>query len=237
MKTIRTIIVTMLIANMLALIGLGVWLKQSGRLNRERVDRVRAVFTKTIEQEEAEKAQATAKAEEQAKAQAAAIKLASAPLTAAEQISKQNDQEEAKLQSALRREREIEDLRSSLLRQKQALDDREKQLIAERASFEAEKKRYAEIEGAQQFKAALTTLEGQKPKDAKSVLRSMLDGQQVEQVVAYLSRMDEGKRTKIIAEFVKDEPTTAADLLERLRTRGSGLAGSAPGAGAGGERR
>jgi hypothetical protein len=32
--------------------------------------------------------------------------------------------------------------------------------------------------------------------------------------------MDESKRSKVIAEFVKDDPVVAADLLERLRTRG-----------------
>ena len=52
------------------------------------------------------------------------------------------------------------------------------------------------------------------------MLKSMLESRQAEQVIAYLTKMDETKRSKIIAEFVKDEPAVAADLLERMRTRG-----------------
>jgi hypothetical protein len=40
------------------------------------------------------------------------------------------------------------------------------------------------------------------------------------QTVAYLDALDERLRNKIMAEFVKDDPTLAAVLLERLRTHG-----------------
>lgn len=40
------------------------------------------------------------------------------------------------------------------------------------------------------------------------------------QVIAYLDALDERIRNKIMAEFVKDDPTLAAVLLERLRTHG-----------------
>jgi hypothetical protein len=40
------------------------------------------------------------------------------------------------------------------------------------------------------------------------------------QVVAYLDAMEERVRNRIIAEFVKDDPALAAELLERLRTHG-----------------
>jgi hypothetical protein len=77
-----------------------------------------------------------------------------------------------------------------------------------------------ETDGNKQFLVALATLEGQKPKDAKQVLKALLDVRETDQVVAYLAKMEEGKRSKVIAEFVKDSPAMAADLLERLRTRG-----------------
>lgn len=40
------------------------------------------------------------------------------------------------------------------------------------------------------------------------------------QVVAYLNAMEERVRNRIIAEFVKEDPALAAELLERLRTHG-----------------
>ena len=47
----------------------------------------------------------------------------------------------------------------------------------------------------------------------------------------FSARMDEGKRSKVMAEFAKESPTVAAGLLERLRTRGVAMspdAGSEP---------
>ena len=71
-----------------------------------------------------------------------------------------------------------------------------------------------------QFKKALSTLEGLKPDKAKLALQQLLDKKEVDQVVSYLNAMQERNRTRIIDEFIKSDPGTATDLLERLRTRG-----------------
>jgi hypothetical protein len=44
--------------------------------------------------------------------------------------------------------------------------------------------------------------------------------QALELVVAYLNAMQDRTRSKVIGEFLKDDPTLASDLLERLRQRG-----------------
>lgn len=47
-----------------------------------------------------------------------------------------------------------------------------------------------------------------------------VDPEGLELVVGYLNAMDERARAKIVAQFVQEDPGLAAELLERLRTRG-----------------
>lgn len=220
MKTIWTILATIAVANVLAFGGLLVWLQSTDRLSRERVRLVRETFAQTVTAEQQAMA-AKKSADETAKSEAAAAeKLAQPPKTAAETIAEHQRDDEQKLQAIQRKQQELENLRSSLMTQLGKLEDREKQLAADREAFNQERKRIAETEGAQQFKEALATLEGQKAKDAKEMLKAMIDAKQGEQAVSYLAKMDESKRAKVMAEFAKQDAALAADLLERLRTRG-----------------
>ena len=220
MKTIWNILAVMAIVNVLAMAGVMVWLKTSDRLSRDRVLAVKERFIKTVAQEDAEKAAAQTDAKAKEVEQAQAAKMAEPPITAAEKIADQQFKDDQRLQVLLRQQQEIDNLRTGLMLQIAKLEEREKKLDSDRKAFAAERKKIAETEGDKQFQVALATLEGQKAKDAKQVLRAMLDQKQSDQVVAYLAKMDEGKRTKVLAEFVKDDATLAAELLERLRTRG-----------------
>ena len=115
------------------------------------------------------------------------------------------------------------DLQLSLKRERELLDRDVSAFEAEKADFEDWRERLLEIEGADQFKKTLTTYEGMKAKDAKASLQALLDLGDRDQVVTYLSSMDERKRTKIMTEFNKDDPGVAAGLLEALRMRGTEL--------------
>ncbi len=234
MKRLWMIVSTLCIANVLAIGGLVGWLQMSGRLNRARLDSVRAMLSTTFEQEQQARAESEAAAAAEKQRAADEARMAAPPESAALRIENQLLEAEKQLQLVLRQKQELASLREGLFRQLDDIDRREKQLASQRAAFEAERRRIIETEGTQQFKIALSALESQKPKDARMVLKALLDARQVEQVVAYLSRMDETKRSKILAEFVKEDATVAADLLERLRTRGltppsaSSLPGSTP---------
>lgn len=221
MKTLWTIIALVAVINILAIAGLLGWLKATNRLNQDRVTLVRQTFAKTISAEMQEKAAQAAAAEDQKKKDAEAERMARPPETAADKIEKQRLDEEQRLQLIQRKQQELESLRSSLMTELAKLDAREKKLADDKAAFAAERAKIAETEGAKQFKDALLTLEGQKPKDAKQVLKAMIDGKQKDQAVSYLAKMEDGKRSKVMAEFVKDDAALAADLLERLRTRGT----------------
>ena len=220
MKSLWSIIAVMALINVLAIGTLLGWLHSSGRLSRERFQAVKSVFTTTVADEQQQKAADAAAADQAAKDAAAQAKLALPPKTASDQIADQQFRDEQREQLIQRQRQELESLRSALLVQVARLQERENKLAAERAAFAEERRKIAETDGTRQFKEALATLEGQKPRDAKVVLDALLQTRQVDQVVAYLARMEEGKRTKVIAEFVKDDPSVAADLLERLRTRG-----------------
>jgi flagellar motility protein MotE (MotC chaperone) len=226
MKSLWLIVSTLAIANLLAIGGLVLWLRSSERLNMDRMRQIREVLAPTLsEQAQANVAAETAKQEE-TKRQEAEVKAALPPVPAADRLNDQREETERQMQVTLRQQQELASLRSALMNQLRSLEEREKKLSDERAAFEGERARIAEIEGTRQFKTALATLEAQKPRDAASVLRTMLASKQTDQVVAYLARMDDRRRGSILTEFGKTDPGVAADLLERIRTRG--LTPSAP---------
>jgi hypothetical protein len=220
MRTIWNILAVMAIVNLLALAGGVAWLKATDRLSRDRIVQMQERFVKTVAQEQSDKEAAAEEAKRKEADQAKAKKLAEPPTTAAEKIAEQQLKDDQRLQVLLRQQQELDNLRISLMANLARVEDREKKLAAEKLAFAAERKRIADTDGDKQFLVALNTLEGQKPKDAKQVLQALLDQKQTTQVVSYLARMEEGKRAKVIAEFVKGTPSVAADLLERLRTRG-----------------
>ena len=114
-------------------------------------------------------------------------------------------------------------MRRTLEKERDDLDEDIEEFIAERDSFNAMRKRIADIEGDEQFQKALTLYQSLQPKDAANTLKELYERGDIEQVVAYLNAMESRKASKIVAQF---EPPVAADLLERLRTRG--LVAAAP---------
>lgn len=220
MKTIWRILSVLAIANVVAMAGLLAWLGTSDRLNRERVRQVREVFRQTTAAERQRAAEAKSAAEADGKTKAEEARMAVPPESAAAKIRKQEEADQVHLQRVLKREQEQRELRESLDRDRSKLDDERRAIAAERKLFEDYRKRLADTEGSEQFKKALDTLQGQKAKDAKEVLQAMIRDNKIEQVVSYLSAMEDRVRSRVIAEFVKEDRTVAADLLERLRTRG-----------------
>lgn len=220
MKALWTIISMLALANFLALIGFIGWLQATGRMNADRVQSVRALFSPTIAEEEAMKAEA-AKAASEAAAEAARIRKMSIPPAPAEDlIREQQDQAEVRLQSKQRLDSELKALQQFLVRESERLQEWEQELRQQQAAWEAERKKIRETDGSDQFKKAMATLAGVKPKEAQSILAELLAQNKHDEVVSYIDAMDERARSKVLAEFNKVDPRVAADLLERLRTRG-----------------
>lgn len=219
MKTVWTILATIAIANLLALLGFVGWLAASDRLNRDRLQKIRAVLAPTLASEATAAKAAEDEAQSQAKTAAEAKRFEGTPESAAENIERTRAEEDHQLQTSVRLRREIDDLRRQVLADRVKVDEDRQTLAAEREAFNKDRTESTKLAASEQFKQALATLESQKPKDAQQVLKKMIDGQSIKQAVEYLAAMQERTRTKVMAEFIKGDPALAATLLERLRDR------------------
>jgi hypothetical protein len=220
MKFLWNALAVVAVAHLLALGAFAGWLTFSGRLDSQRLHEVRALFSKTTAQLKAEAEIAAAKAAQDAKEAEVRAKIGTAPVAASEALDLKlqlSEIDRARLE-AMRREVAI--LRDTLKRERDALDADRVSLNKDRADFEQARLAVAKTEGNTQFKKALATYEALKPDQAKLALRQLIDAKQTDQAVAYLNAMQERARTRIVDEFLKDDPKVASDLLERLRTRG-----------------
>lgn len=220
MKSLWTMLSVLAVANLLALGGFVGWLKATDRLSAERLTAVRGLFVETVAQQKAKADEETAKAAADQKVAAEKAKEGQPPLAASDVLAIKLEQGKADLERVESLKREVQILRETLQRERGQLDSDRLALKKEKDEFERARKIVADTEGNAQFKKALATLEGLKPDKAKTALQQLIDGQQIEQVVAYLNSMQERTRTKIVDEFLKADPKVATDLLERLRTRG-----------------
>jgi hypothetical protein len=220
MKTIWTTLSVLAVANLLALLALGGWLKSADRLDIGRIKQIRQIFTETLTQQTTRLDEAKAKAEAEEKAAAEKSKEGQPPVTSADTLELKLEQSKADQErmESLRRETRI--MQETLRRERAQVDAEWAVLKKAQADFQQARKAVADTEGNAQFKKALATLEGLKPDKAKAALQELINGKQVDQAVAYLNAMQERMRTKVIDEFITADPKVATDLLERLRTRG-----------------
>ncbi len=238
MKTIWTILSVLAVANLLAIAGFSGWLIKSERLDMDRLREVRAMLAVTIPEEKAAEEAAAKAAEAERIAADAARETERIPLTAAQMLATRLEVTQLDEERFKRVAREIEDLRERLAADQARLDRTRAEFDSARKSFQEEIAREQDLRTSEQFQKTLDILKGLKPADAKRTLVEILNGvaapvagstpattgvgavEPLAQVVAYLDAIEDRARVKIMAEFVKDQPDLAAQLLERLRTRG-----------------
>lgn len=237
------------LANLLAIGGIIAWLFVSGRLDKDRMTKLREVLSVTVADETARLEEASAQVEQEAQQAQLAARELEAPLSAAEQLHVRLDLSEVDHQRIERLRQETADLTVAVNRDQQRLAEERRAFDAEKAAFDAMRAELASVEGSAQFRKAVGTLQGLKPDEAVAILMEILrmtagggaiavegdaggsGGESAtdeipvmaggpEQVVAYLNALQERARNKIMAEITASDPALAADLLERLRTRG-----------------
>ncbi len=228
MRTIWMLISTLAIANLLALAGFVGWLQASGRLSPERLQRLREVLAPTVAAEDAaeqmkliEAQAAAAKAQEDSKA-------GRAPLTAEQRLLLTHTQIDVTTQQQQRVQRETADLIATLLQERTELERQRAEFQAQVEEFNTRRNKIIEQEGSEQFRKAVALYGSLKPAQARTMLDALIKGGQTDQVVAYLNALQARTASKIISEFERDQPQLAADLLERLRQRGTEFAGARP---------
>jgi len=214
---------TLALANLIALGAFALWLNTSGRLNSERVEKVRQLFQPTIAQDLAAAATEKGKAEQAAKEAEAAARDKRPPITAEQRLAIIREHDEEQLQKNERLQRETRDLLNQLDIRRAEFESDRMSFLAERDAFQAMRDQLTRAESDQQLAKTLKVYEALKPADAAAMMETMMsnsDPAGTNQVVAYLNRMQPRTSSRIVAEFKKKDPVLAADLLERLRTYG-----------------
>lgn len=219
LRSLWTILTTVALVNLLALGGFAGWLVASHRLDRDRLERIRAMLAETIEEEQARLA-------EEEQQQQAALKAAQeeeerrkSPVAAVGRLQLAAEVSELVQEDLERARKEQEALKRALAIERAALERDRAQFLAERNAFETMRKQIEAAERDEQFKKTIRLYESIKPAQAKDMLLALLSQGQTVQVVAYLNAMSSRAAARIIKQF-KDDPALAADLLERLRSFG-----------------
>lgn len=198
------------------------WLAWTGRLDVDRIERMRSMLAMTIEDEAAERAAAEEAAEAEWEAAATAARRERPGPPSAEQIAYANRQDQQFLETIRRSETDIDHLREQLVTQQRAIGQQRDQLAAERAAFEAEREWFNTLQEDEQFARVVALLERVPPAQAKAMIIGWMNDGDVESAVSYLNAMNLAASRKVLREFRgDDELRLAANLLERLRTYGT----------------
>ncbi|MFA9478650.1 hypothetical protein ACERK3_10115 [Phycisphaerales bacterium AB-hyl4] len=203
------------------------WLYHTDRLNRDRLERVVEMFELTIDEEQAQLADADRLAREtrrQAEQIARLEAVADGPRTLQDRLATERESDEVSQQRLERLQRETDDLRRQIARaQTQITRDRE-ELDAKRAAFEEAVERQRRLQEDDDFQQTVQMYEQLRPGQAKQMFQELMNQGKTDQVVEYLAAMQLRRASRVVSEFKEgDEVVMAAELLESLRERGVNL--------------
>lgn len=229
MKTLWNAVSILAVAHMLALIGFIGYLAGTDRLNRDRIDEVRALFAPTI-------AEARLAAEEEEKARLAGELVDGAPGAtmrtvsntmeqpshgAGDRIAKLHTVDEMLRERENRFEKDREHLKRTLEEEMASLEKGWEDLKAARQAFQEELERQRELKEDEQFQKLVDMLSGLQGKDIKAKFDALLEQDDMALVIDLLDRFDKRIAQKVLKEYKSDEENAlAADLLKRLKDRG-----------------
>ncbi len=219
-KLIKALFVVGII-NLLAVFAGAGWLFSSGRVDKARILRMTELFVEPVEVEQAKLKAEQAKIEKELAEQEKP--LPALALNTEERNKVRVEMTQIDRQRLERMKREVKNLQATLRREHQLVEQDRLALEQEKEAFEQMRQRLAGLEGGKQFQKSLASIAGMKPKDAKTILSTLLNDEKTEEVITYLSSMDDRVRTAIMTEFIKaGEEELAANLLESIRLRGIG---------------
>ena len=221
MKTVWNILSFLAVVHLLALAMFVAWLWHSDRLDGDRVQQVREMFSMTIPNARiaAKQAQVRTEAElEQRRDQAFGEDppfSSAATIEIGSQVTRHTDQEIRRLEDSKKRQL------AQLAEAQRVSEEREAESKARVEAWEkavaADKKRQED----EQFAKAVKLLESQQPKQGKTIIVELVGTGKMDQAVAYINAMDDRKRGKLLGAFKTPvEQKLATELLEQLRTFG-----------------
>lgn len=221
MKTVWNILSFLAVVHLLALAMFVAWLWHSDRLDGDRVQQVREMFSMTIPNARIAVKQAQVRTEaelEQRRDQAFGEDppfSSAATIEIGSQVTRHTDQEIRRLEDSKKRQL------AQLAEAQRVSEEREAESKARVEAWEkavaADKKRQED----EQFAKAVKLLESQQPKQSKMIIVELVGTGKMDQAVAYINAMDDRKRAKLLGAFKTPvEQKLATELLEQLRTFG-----------------
>ena len=227
MRAFWTAISVVLLINVLALVGFGIWLYADGRVNEERVERVVNMFSMKVADEALAKEQEDAKKQREAEAAREAARLqrvADGPAQLAQQIAEDQEKDEIALQRLERLKRDIQDLQRTNELARRLLAEERAKLDTDRKAFQdaliAEKKKRED----EDFQQAVKMYEQLRAKQSKEMFQQLMAQQKTDQVLDYLAAMQLRNSAAVLKEFkTAPEIAQATELVQRLRERGINL--------------
>lgn len=224
MRSFWTVISVVLLINVLALAGFGVWLYADGRIDEDRLERVVDMFSMKVADEAAVKEQDDIKKNREAEAAREAARLervADGPAQLAQQIVEDQEKDEIALQRMERLKRDIQDLQRTNDMARRLLAEERAKLDTDRKAFEdalvAAKKKHED----EDFKQAVKMYEQLRAKQSKEMFQQLMAQQKTDQVLEYLAAMQLRKAAAVLKEFkTTPEIAQATELVQRLRERG-----------------
>ncbi|MEX0655196.1 MAG: hypothetical protein WD534_13170 [Phycisphaeraceae bacterium] len=226
-RAIGLSILLLLVVHLLAAVGFVGWLYQSDRLDRDRVQRVVALFELTITEEQRQQAEADRLAQEtrrQAEQIARMEAVADGPRTLQDRLAMERQSDEVAQQRLERLQRETEDLRRQITRAQTQIAREREELQAQRETFEAALEREQEQREDEDFQQTVQMYEQLRPRQVKQMFQQLMADGETDQVVDYLAAMQLRQAGRVVQEFKEeDEIPAATELLEQLRRRGVNL--------------
>jgi len=220
MRSVWTVISTLAVANVLAVVLVMGWLAATDRVSPERLERVREVFAETLTEQEARQAEEANVASAEAALAAERAKEGKPPLTAEQRMDIIRDYSDLVSQRTERVRRETQDLIDTLMAQQSRLASEREAFEEEREAFHQMRSEIEALEGSEQFGKTLKIYSTVKSEEAARMMRALIQEGETDQVVAYLSALPPRAASKIVSEFEDDDAALAAGLLERLREYG-----------------
>lgn len=219
-RSLFFIIVSLIAAHVVAAASFIAWLGISNRISLDRLEQVRDIFALTVEEQETldKREQREAEAEEQR--QIAADRPGTPPVMGEQRLRIIQDYQEVSDQQNLQIQRETQTMLDLLSRRREALEQQETEFQKKQEAWERMRRDVTALQANEQFNKTVGIYNSVKPDVAKSMMQALIAQGDTQQAVAYLDAMNPRKSNKVIAEFQGDDPTLAADLLERLRLLG-----------------
>jgi hypothetical protein len=221
MKSFMKLVTVLALANLFAVAGFVGWLFASGRVNGERLARVRDIFRPSIQEEAQLAAEAAQRDESAARLAEDNARLRELPISSSEQIvaaSRFTDRATLAMRAL---EEQQARLQGDLLTREAAVKEREDALMRRQQEWERSISDDKVRQTDEQFRKAVRLLESAPPKQGREWILELVRAGKIDTAVSYFDAMNPAKSAALLKAFKGEgESKVATDLLERLRMLG-----------------